>query len=1307
MPEPFNYNWGQRKIYKMSLYLRRNRTLYRNLLDKEIFAGRSLLQKDLSELDVKVLSNKVDTCINRLNEWINKLDGTDERISQENPEELEQLMTEDSILMESAFECRGELESFCKSLEDMMSALSHSFSLATEADTDMSQIQTQLQQMKIGQHHVSIKLPKLEIPMYNGEKLRWTEFWDTFETTIHQNPTLSDIEKLHYLNSKLTGKAKDAVSGILLSNENYSVAVTLLKDRFGHKQSVINCHYTGLINVPPAVKTSKGLRILYDEAEKHLRSLEALKQDINQKVFISIITSKIPKNVLVQLEIQKGAKNEWTVSKLRELFNDYISAREKAEEQTNVGNSANSHEPSPPLRPSAEALMAAPRIQSRQFDRRKPYVACRYCKGRHWNDECPNYPTVEARKQRIKGSCFICLKQGHKTNDCTLSKDCYYCHQANNHHRSLCPQKFNPTREFMKESVHLVEENSQEEESDITENVLLSSGESVLMQTAKTKVNNPITNSQQTVRLLLDTGSQRTYVTESLAKSLNLKMGEPNDITLVTFGSKKPQRIKSPSTTIGITLRNGSTLQINANVIPSITGTVFRGPIHLGSLQKGDKFLDQFDLADTLPHQRESSTIDILVGNDYYLDLLLSRKVEVQPGLYLLESKLGWLLSGRTSNNDIKRQESSLLVLTYGTDIERETDIFTSADKSLPVKPDLDNFWNLETIGINDSPVDPQDTEALKVFHETLKYEEGRYHVSWPWKNEIARLPENRELAFGRLKSLVRKMRNNCDLARQYDSIIQDQLNLGVIEKVKPEPTDGIRHYIPHHAVVNLSKPTTKVRVVYDASAKTKPENKSLNECLNRGPVMLQDLTGILLRFRLNKVAMVADIEKAFLQIGLNDNAKDVTRFFWLKDANNLNTENNIQIYRFCRVPFGIISSPFLLAATLDFHLKTFKSATAKKIRENIYVDNVITGTKSTQNATQFYRDSKQIISKAGMNLRDWASNDADVLDEIPFKDRSAGQNIKVLGLTWNIKDDQLIINFTQTDQTSELSKRAVLRQIASVYDPLGLFSPVTLPGKLFLQALWIKKLDWDESLSSHDEKEWNRIKTELEKLTVCKFPRYIGLTEENCNQVSCRLLGFCDASKHAYAAVVYLYQRKGTSCKVNLVFSKLRLAPNKSVSIPRLELLAALIGTRAIQFVTKQLRLKLTQKHLWSDSQCVLNWIASGKHASRFVENRLEEIRKHKDIDFHYIQSKDNPADLASRGTNINELLESNLWWHGPKWLLEPTQVWKVWSENNSKTDADTQSVMYEAKLLARESNLEIKEINQTDNGPFGMDIA
>ena len=272
-------------------------------------------------------------------------------------------MGEDSILMELAFDRRGELDSFHKSLEDL-SNMSHSLCVGAEANNEMNQLQTQLQQLKISQQHTSVKLPKLEIPVFNGDVLKWTEFWDTFEATIHQSPTMSDIEKLHYLNSKLTGKAKYAVSGILLSNENYSVAVNLLKDRFGDTQSVINCHYTELINVTPAVNSSNGLRMLYDEAEKRVRSLEALKQDINQEVFISIITSKIPKDILIQLEIQKGAKVKWTVSKLRELFNDYISAREKAEEHIGAGSSASGYTTSPPLRLSAEALMAAPRIQS-------------------------------------------------------------------------------------------------------------------------------------------------------------------------------------------------------------------------------------------------------------------------------------------------------------------------------------------------------------------------------------------------------------------------------------------------------------------------------------------------------------------------------------------------------------------------------------------------------------------------------------------------------------------------------------------------------------------------------------------------------------------------------------------------------------------------------------------------------------------------------------------------------------------------------------------------------------------------------
>ena len=194
------------------------------------------------------------------------------------------------------------------------------------------------------------------------------------------------------------------------------------------------------------------------------------------------------------------------------------------------------------------------------------------------------------------------------------------------------------------------------------------------------------------------------------------------------------------------------------------------------------------------------------------------------------------------------------------------------------------------------------------------------------------------------------------------------------------------------------------------------------------------------------------------MQIGLQDEANDVTRFFWLKDKDTLGVENNIEMYRFCRVPFGIISSPFLLAATIDHHLKNCNIDEGGTIRENIYVDNVITGTQSIQEAVHLYNVSKQIFKGAAMNLRDWMSNSQEVLNEIPLWDRANRENMKVLGLTWFVKEDLLALNSQIRDENT-LTKRTVLRQIASIYDPLGLYSPVTLRGKLFYKIYGIREL--------------------------------------------------------------------------------------------------------------------------------------------------------------------------------------------------------------------------------------------------------
>ena len=212
-------------------------------------------------------------------------------------------------------------------------------------------------------------------------------------------------------------------------------------------------------------------------------------------------------------------------------------------------------------------------------------------------------------------------------------------------------------------------------------------------------------------------------------------------------------------------------------------------------------------------------------------------------------------------------------------------------------KPQLERFWDLETIGINDWPHQSDDHAASTLFHESVRHVDGRYEVGWPWQPGYE-LPNNYQLAKGRLATFLHRLRCQPDLLRPYDHVLQQQLSSGIVEVVSPPATNLSHrlHYLPHHPVLSPGSATTKLRIVYDGSAKIHGSNYSLNECLYRGPVLLQDLAGILLRFRLHRIAVTADIEKAFLQVGLRTDDRDVTHFLWLKDVITPGaSENNIQ----------------------------------------------------------------------------------------------------------------------------------------------------------------------------------------------------------------------------------------------------------------------------------------------------------------------------------------------------------------------------------------------------------------------------
>ena len=225
-----------------------------------------------------------------------------------------------------------------------------------------------------------IPLPELEIPIFDGNKINWREFWNIFQTTINQNKQLSDTEFFYYLKSRVDGDAIEAISGLLLSTENYEIAKELLKEWFGNDQWIINFHLSQLINLQPALNSSKGLGLFYDQLESHLRSLEALRQDINHEIFALLITSKLPEDILMQLIIQRGARKKWSVALLRELLKNYICAAEEVEQLSDPGNVQSETELAEPLQELPHQRFSQ---SKRQTVHQGLFKRCRYCRGNH------------------------------------------------------------------------------------------------------------------------------------------------------------------------------------------------------------------------------------------------------------------------------------------------------------------------------------------------------------------------------------------------------------------------------------------------------------------------------------------------------------------------------------------------------------------------------------------------------------------------------------------------------------------------------------------------------------------------------------------------------------------------------------------------------------------------------------------------------------------------------------------------------------------------------------------------------------
>ena len=450
----------------------------------------------------------------------------------------------------------------------------------------------------------------------------------------------------------------------------------------------------------------------------------------------------------------------------------------------------------------------------------------------------------------------------------------------------------------------------------------------------------------------------------------------------------------------------------------------------------------------------------------------------------------------------------------------------------------------------------------------------------------------------------------------------------------------------------------------------------------------------ILIRFRVHKVALTADIEKAFLSVSIKPEQRNMLRFLWI-DSTELD-DPCIVVYRFCRLVFGLISSLFVLGATVRHHMSKYVEVDLEFVLEvlrSLYVDDYESGADSVDSAFGLFEQLNKVFKEGGFNMRKWCSNDMKLMErtESVEKEQVAGENNshqsnKVLGILWDNEADLLKFDLEEVLinlNTDVLTKRMILSTTAKFFDPLGLISPVILQSKILFQDICRAEInEWDQEVHGELKQRFMDVIEDIRHTKTILVNRCYFTTIDDMNDVeSVQLHSFGDASNVAFGSNVYVKVQKKEETHVELVTSKTRVAPLKEETTPRLELLSALTTARLINTVKEALSpvLTINQVCCWLDSQVALYWtLGVDKEYKPFVQNRVREIRDLVDLEFWgYCNTKENPTDITSKGCKTSELVNNDLWWKGPQFLTESDEMWSNIVELTSETEEKAEKEM------------------------------
>lgn len=1127
-----------------------------------------------------------------------------------------------------------------------LAAFADVFQISLSPGMDTSAAQVTSNQTVFSGNLSNYQLPKRKFPTFSGVLIEWQGFEDLFKSILSHAPDLPDVERFEYLKTSLEGEAFSLISHLPLTSANYNKAWEVLRARYGNKRDLARIHLDALLS-SHTVKSNdaSSIKTLLTSILEHTAALDNLDFITRQwnPILVHIFENHLDYDLRARWEFTVGDRHQPSTSDFIEFLRSHVrSAEARAGNYTLTSNASTSQNKihknsfSSKSRPTyGHKVMTTNTTSPIDSSNQPPAISnCQLCHKPHSIRKCqlflsksPNERFQIAKTERL---CINCLAAGHASAGCPSKYKCQTCHRS--HHTML---HFNPSSQ-----IHGVQSTSSKQSTSLLvkgqphKTVLLST---VLLDAVAAD------GRRHTLRALLDSGSQASFIIEKAVHLLMLPRRH-SPVHITTFANTTSTLVRG---TANITLMpcgtDSPSFCLDTLIVSQITGETPQIHFRFGKWEH----IKNLTLAD--PTYNSPGSIDLLLGADLLPSILLSGQSIGKSGEPLaLETVFGWVLMGPTTTSVNQLSITSLNVSVY-----EKLDLT------------LKQFWELE-----DLPVvrrfSPEEVAAEKIYQTTTtRLHTGRFMVTIPFKKPSPLLGDSKHSALQQFKALENRLNQNNELRQQYQEFMKDYLECGHMELIPAVEKDSpLNYYIPHHCVLRPSSSTTKLRVVFNASARSSV-GLSLNDSMYTGPKLQPNIQVVLLRARLWKYVFMTDIKQMYRQILVHSSDRNYLRIFWRFSA-----DDPIVEYRLCTVTYGTSAAPFQALRTIQELANTDGDSyplAAAVLKNDTFVDDILTGANSEEDAVKCQQELIKLCSAAQFELRKWASNSTKILLSVDegtramspsvLLDNSEDPELKVLGLKWEPSTDTF--SFKTLASSKDLTKRTVLSDIAKVFDPLGLLSPVTFWTKQFMQRLWISGISWDDPVPTELAALWTKYQSELQCIESLTIPRRI--THDSVTSV--QLHAFSDSSEKGFAAAIYLRVEISTTVHCQLITGKSKVAPLKRSTIPRLELCGAVLAAKLLRFVidTFHERITIDQSYAWTDSTTALIWIRSSPHRwATFIANRTSQIHELTSPSiWRHVPTLQNPVDCASRGLFPAELLNHPLWWTGPPFLKDPPTLW------------------------------------------------